>query len=124
MFPENFHFGQERRIIPKICQYGGGEVAVLNGGRASFFKTFIFFFQIRMKNGTKNMWDYPTSFLWDYPTFFSIYPTSIPQKGVVHFCLSIRVKFKPILYLDMSYYFVALEQARRHGDGIAISNNS
>ena len=44
------------------------------------------FFQIRMKNGTKSVWDYPTLFLWDHPTFFSIYPTSIPQKGVVHFC--------------------------------------
>ena len=61
-------------------------MAVLNGVRASFFETFIFFFQIRMKNGTKSVWDYPTLFLWDHPTFFSIYPTSIPQKGVVHFC--------------------------------------
>ena len=73
--------------FPKYANGGGGEVAVLNGVRASFFETFIFFFQIRMKNGTKSVWDYPTLFLWDHPTFFSIYPTSIPQKDVVHFCL-------------------------------------
>ena len=58
MFPEKFHFGQERRISPQICQWWD----------------------------VWDVWDYPTLFLWDNPTFFSIYPTSIPQKGVVHFC--------------------------------------
>ena len=79
--------------FPKYANGGGGEVAVLNGVRASFFETFIFFFQIRMKNGTKSVWEYPTLCLWDHPTFFSIYPTSIPQKGVVHYNTQIH-KYK------------------------------
>ena len=85
-FLTNFILVKKDVSVPKYGNGGGGEVAVLNGDRASFLKLSFSFFQIRIKNGTKNMWDYPTLFLWDNPTFFSIYPTSIPQKGVVHFC--------------------------------------
>ena len=113
MFPEKFHFGQERRIIPKICQWwwwGGG-----GSDRASFFETFIFFFQIRIKNGTKNMWDYPTLFLWDNPTFFSIYPTSIPQKGVVHFCQICTVNCSAVFFYG-KYLFTGMCESKHLTD--------